>query len=252
METSRLVQIYKKEGQTPLKALGDYRAERPELEGRSLSYIGRLDPMAEGLLLVLIDGTQSEREQYLGLDKVYRVEILFGAQTDTGDILGKVQGDVAPIEIDEEKLKIALAGEVGVFSKPYPNYSSKPVNGKPLFIWARAGRLSEVQIPTHEVKINSNELIGTRSVRGEELLQEINRRIDTVVGDFRQEEIKTHWQEKLATFPASGFVVFEIIVSCGSGAYMRSLAEDIGKALGVPALAYRIRREVVGGFKLTD
>ncbi len=259
MHKGKIVTIYKEEGETPLKALERFRAENPEYRTSSLiptghkcslTYIGRLDPMAEGLLLILIDGTTEQREGCLNLDKRYRVEVLFGAKSDTGDILGLLDGQVEARVVDEGELREQLQLQVGTFTKPYPPYSSKPVNGNPLFIWAREGRLSEVKIPTHIVKIHSIELIAFKKMSGEVLLEEIKTRVSKVAGDFRQEEIKKGWTQKLSNLQESKFILAEIIVSCGSGAYMRMLAEDIGKGLGVSSLAYRIKRESVGDFRL--
>ena len=51
---SSVLTIYKNKGETPLQALSRLRKEKPELEKETLSYAGRLDPLAEGLMLVLI------------------------------------------------------------------------------------------------------------------------------------------------------------------------------------------------------
>ena len=55
-----------------------------------MTYAGRLDPMASGVLLVLAGEETKNKDKYLGLDKEYDFEILFGFATDTYDILGKV------------------------------------------------------------------------------------------------------------------------------------------------------------------
>ena len=61
--------VYKKRGETPLQALNRLRKEAPKLENEILSYAGRLDPLAEGLMLVLIGEANKKREKYLNLDK---------------------------------------------------------------------------------------------------------------------------------------------------------------------------------------
>jgi tRNA pseudouridine(55) synthase len=249
MEKGRIVEIYKHEGETPLVALERFRAEHKELAGHSLTYIGRLDPMAEGVLLLLIDGTQAERELYLGLDKTYRIEVLFGVETDSGDILGLVDKKVELFDCKKDGLEDALQKQVGLFNKPYPHFSSKPVLGKPLFMWAREGKLDQITIPIHDSRIYSIELINVRKISTTALLMEIKQRINKVVGDFRQEEIKTCWEESLK-YMSGELLLVEIVVSCGSGTYMRMLASDIGKILAIPALAYRIKRESIGNKKM--
>ena len=79
--------VEKSVGETPLQALEAFR-ERERLGGIPLTYAGRLDPMASGKLLILIGDECKKRDTYTGLDKRYRFEVLFGARTDTGDILG--------------------------------------------------------------------------------------------------------------------------------------------------------------------
>ncbi len=68
--------------------------------------------------------------------------------------------------------------------------------------------------------------------------------IEKVKGDFRQEEIVEKWTEVLQT--SHTFAIATIEVACSSGTYMRTLAENLGKKLGVPALALKIVRTKIG------
>ena len=72
------IAIYKKIGQTPLMALENLRFENPEWVDLPMTYAGRLDPTAEGLLLVLVGEDCKEKDKYLGLSKEYELSILFG------------------------------------------------------------------------------------------------------------------------------------------------------------------------------
>jgi len=56
-----------------------------------LTYAGRLDPMAEGVLIILVGDECKKKQKYLGLDKEYEIEVLFGLETDTQDILGVIK-----------------------------------------------------------------------------------------------------------------------------------------------------------------
>jgi tRNA U55 pseudouridine synthase TruB len=80
--------LYKPAGWTPLQALLELKRVRPELADIPLTYAGRLDPMAEGLLLVLGGEKVHEKDTYLGLDKTYTVTALLGIETDSFDLLG--------------------------------------------------------------------------------------------------------------------------------------------------------------------
>lgn len=247
---SKTIIIYKNEGETPLEALDRLRVEQPEYKDAVLSYAGRLDPMAEGKLLVLVGEENKEREKYLALDKEYEVEILFGVGTDTGDILGIT----TPAGPDHSKSALdgrtegvgnvqdVIQSFVGKFTQKYPHYSSKTVQGKPLFQWAREGRLDEIKIPEREAEIYSIGLLKTYEMSGEEILKKVSERIGKVKGDFRQKEILNSWKESLVGKECMMGTIIQIRVSCSSGTYMRSLAEAIGQKAGNRAIAWSIKR----------
>lgn len=240
-----VVTIYKNLGETPLEALERFRAEqvalgRAELDQVPMTYAGRLDPMAEGKLLILIGEECKQKERYLGLDKVYEVEVLFGVETDTYDILGLVEHTKLPIQPD------SFSKYIGKFAQEYPPYSSKTVDGKQLHTLARSGELPD-ELPTKEVEIYSIEELERREISAQDLLKLIQQRIALVTGDFRQTEILERWNEALSHSPQT-FPVIKLKVSCSSGTYMRSLAHRIGKDTGSGACALSIKRtEIKGG-----
>ena len=73
-----IINIYKKAGETPLEAINRLRSRRPEYQDVKITYAGRLDPLAEGVLILLAGDAVYEKEKYLKLDKEYEAEILFG------------------------------------------------------------------------------------------------------------------------------------------------------------------------------
>ena len=83
----------------------------------------------------------------------------------------------------------------GKFFQEYPAYSSRTVDGKPLWQWAREGRIGELEIPKKEVEIYNLEMVDQKEISSEELKNQIFKKIDLVHGDFRQDEIKKNWQE---------------------------------------------------------
>lgn len=233
-------------GETPLEALEKVRIEHGFDASVSMTYAGRLDPMAEGLLIVLAGEECKNKEQYLGLDKEYEVEVLLGFATDTGDLLGMVKGVEGEVksEIKKDRVEEILGSLVGKFVQEYPKFSSKTVGGKPLFARAKSGELPD-EMPTKEVEIFNIEFLGERKINNKELLDYIEENISKVKGDFRQDEIITLWrsilQDSLFDIPT-----LKIRVNCSSGTYMRALAEKIGEKLGVPTLAFSIERTKVG------
>ncbi|TSC55159.1 MAG: tRNA pseudouridine55 synthase [Parcubacteria group bacterium LiPW_30] len=234
--------IYKKKGETPLQVLSRLRKEKPELEKEILSYAGRLDPLAEGLMLVLIGDANKEREKYLGLDKTYVAEILFGVSTDTHDLLGLVN-EIKEVLVDEKKFNEAASTFIGKFSQKYPAFSSKTVGGVQLHELSRNGKV--VDIPEHEVSLNKMTVISQRKITAEDVLQNALFSIDLVSGDFRQEEIRNKW-ELLLKNKNIEFDLFEVELQVSSGFYVRQFANDLGEKLGIPALAYSIKRTMAG------
>ncbi len=232
--------IYKNIGETPLEALERFRASRPELEAEPMTYAGRLDPMAEGQLLILIGEECKQKERYLGLDKEYEVEIVFGISTDTYDALGIPK--VSPRHVEVTPWGQGT-GYIGKFTQEYPPYSSKTVNGKQLHELARAGELPD-EMPTKDVEIYSLDVLNESTISSAELKSRIFSMIDKVTGDFRQEEIKKRWGEVLG-MSNDHYSMIKVRVYCSSGTYMRSLANRIGKDAGVGAFALSIKRTKV-------
>ncbi len=248
-----VLNLYKARGETPLQRIERYRKDHPEYKNLPLSYVGRLDPMAEGVLLVLAGEENKRREQYLGLDKEYTFDVLFGFATDTYDYLGLMTDSVT--RASHRPLKVPLLLEYisqmpGARSQKYPPFSSKPLEGVPLFIRARKGELSDFDLPEHQIEIMSSALIGTKRISDVTLLADVEKGVGAVHGDFRQERIMTLWKETLRVLYGLEFDLATISITCSSGTYVRSLAHELGEKLGVPALAARIVRTRVGKWKL--
>lgn len=244
-----IIPVYKELGKTPLEAIKELQALYPTLNNVPLSYAGRLDPLAEGVLLILSGTLNSERQKYLGLPKTYTVQVLFGVGTDTGDILGLIT-KTTNVEIVESELKKATEQFVGEYTDEYPIYSSKTVKGVPLFEWARMGKVSEIEIPTYTSEIFS---ISTSSVAAcdiGKLNDDILKKIDLVKGDFRQSVIKESWNDFLENSPS--LYMATITVSCASGVYMRGLVNKIAGVLESYAITLHIQRDAVADVYISD
>lgn len=243
--------VYKKLGETPLEALKSFQKENPEVTG-SLTYAGRLDPMAEGLLVLLSDDKVYKKEEYTDLPKVYEFEVLWGFETDTLDILGIVNSEkvIGSSEIPKkEKIEKFLKESVGKFEQTYPIYSSRPVNGKPLLEWAREGRILEIDIPKHEVEIFSSKFFERRELSKKELEKEIIKRVNLVSGDFRQEEIIKKWKEVLKESKGD-FVLDKIEVFVSGGFYVRQFVNDLAENFNTKATTFHIKRTKIGEYSI--
>lgn len=248
-----ILNLYKARGETPLQRIERFRKAHPEYKNVPLSYAGRLDPMAEGVLLVLAGEANKKRSEFLNLDKEYTFDILFGFSTDTYDLLGVMSDAVTRAShrpVRAPLLVEYIAQMPGQRSQKYPPFSSKPLEGVPLFVHARKGDLTDFELPEHKIEIFSASLVGMKRMNDAELLEEIEQTIQLVRGDFRQERILHLWRDTLRVLYGMSFDIATVSIHCTSGTYVRSLANELGEQLGIPALAMRIQRTRVGKYKV--
>jgi tRNA pseudouridine55 synthase len=247
----KILNLYKEKGETPLMRIERFRMGNPEYRDVPLSYAGRLDPMAEGVLLVVVGEENKQKEKYLALDKEYTFEVLFGFATDTYDALGLMTDAVT--RASYRKISLPLLNEYisqlpGEQVQKYPPFSSKPLEGSPLFVKARKGEVAgkDFVLPEHSITIHKAVVKGTAQVSAEALLARVQKEIGRVQGDFRQERILTLWENSLRVLYGLSFDVATVHIACTSGTYVRSIAHDLGRHMGTPALALSILRTKVG------
>ncbi len=246
MVMEKVVAIWKKIGQTPLEAIVEFRKKNEDYGNEKISYAGRLDPMAEGVLLLLIGEENKGRGKYEDLKKSYEVEILFGIMTDTYDKMGIPR--VVDSQILQGEVEGLLPSFIGKIDQKFPPYSSKPVNGKPLYWWARKERLSEIKIPSHEIEIYSIGVLGWKKKSNKDLVGQVVEDVQGASGDFRQDEIVGSW-EKIRGLDKN-YDVLALSIECSGGTYMRQLAHDLGEKVGSEAMCLSIKRISVGEFKI--
>ncbi len=237
----------KRVGETPLQALERARRARRIPSSVPMAYAGRLDPMASGKLLVLVGEECKRQKEYHALDKEYVVEVLLGISSDTGDVLGITKAHAVVFPTTKEAKKM-LASFVGPYQSPYPQFSSKTVQGKPLFQWALEEE--HVEKPLQHGRIHALAYEGLRRVSTRWIDTYVKKKIASLTPvtevskalgrDFRKEEVRDGWEKTLHANRV--YPVLTIRVRTSAGVYMRTLAEDIGKGTGTSALALSIRR----------
>ncbi|MBI2622977.1 MAG: tRNA pseudouridine(55) synthase TruB [Candidatus Liptonbacteria bacterium] len=223
-----------------------------------IGHAGTLDPMATGLMIVGVGEGTKKLKEYLKLPKVYEAEVMLGLRTDTGDREGKILEQAKLGNLEVEKLEKVLVGMVGKVVLPVPMYSAVKIKGKPLYKYARAlARRSSseggelVEPPKKEMEVTNCELLAIchsrpvldSRVRGND---RCGAGIQYGVNSSGNPETKTldshcHGNDKLIVK-----VRFEVT----SGTYIRSLAEEIGRRLGVPATLWNLRRTRIGDFRI--
>lgn len=244
-----IINWYKKYTETLAETLKRLRDEYPEYKDEKITYAGRLDPMAEGLLILLTGDDVHRKDELLGLSKTYEVSFFFGVSTDTYDILGIIN-KISEKKKSHNKFLSIIKKISNISEQEYPGYSSKVVNGKPLYTWAREHNLDTIEIPKRPVEIFGIEKLPTRIFSKEFLEKFFIENIAKVIGDFRQEEIIENWQDYFKKTNRKNFDLYTIRVSCSSGTYMRSLVHEIGERLGLGACTVRIKRIQVGNYHI--
>ncbi|MEM1221921.1 MAG: tRNA pseudouridine(55) synthase TruB [Verrucomicrobiota bacterium] len=173
---------------------------------KKVGHAGTLDPMATGLLLILV-GKATKVSQYLmSLDKEYVGTVLFGQVTDSQDADGEVIEESSVPEMTEEFLRGQFSSFLGDQYQTPPMYSAKKINGQPLYKLARKGKT--VAREPRVIHISKFELT----------------RFD---------------------LPRASF-----IVGSSKGAYIRTLAHDLGKKIGCGGHLCELRRTGVGQFRI--
>jgi len=188
---------------------------RKILKTKKIGHTGTLDPEVSGVLPICIGTATRVSDYVMDMGKSYEATITLGESTTTEDQTGEVieKVNIAANTITSIEVDRVLEEFKGVIEQIPPMYSSVKVNGKKLYEYARKGET--IERPKRQVKID-----------------EIER-----ISDLTFIEQTCH---------------FDIKVTCGKGTYIRTLATDIGKALGYPAHMSLLTRINSGGFNINE
>ena len=173
-----------------------------------VGHTGTLDPMATGVLPLLVGKGTLCSKYLINHNKTYKVKLELGKKTDTADTEGKIveEKEVTNKMLEETVIKEVLNKFLGKQEQIPPIYSAIKVNGKKLYEYARKGQT--VEIKPRQIEIYSIELL-------------------SIDKNLKQIEFK---------------------VSCSKGTYIRSLCEDIGNKLRNCSIYERIAKNQGLGF----
>lgn len=239
---------YKDRGETPLDVVNRIRKLHPELDGIKIGYAGRLDPMAEGILIILKGEENKRKSMYQKMDKEYEVQVVFGISTDSQDLLGSIESIDTDIVMDS--IPDNLKKYIGTVGLPLPIYSGATQDGKKLFSLARKNSITHNDTALQHTTISSIEICNHGIVTLGELAHSALPIIKQIRGDFRQDAIIAQWEALIEDTRQLGYLTLRIEAS--SGTYMRSLARALGQDLGKGAIAAHIVRTRVGPYTYAD
>ena len=136
---------------------------RARLGIRRIGHTGTLDPMAQGLLVLLVGEATRHQQALQGHEKAYEAQLALGAQTSTGDATGDVLRRAEVSAFERGVVDTVLASFVGPLLQQPPVYSAVKVEGRPSYWWARRGRA--LSLPSRLVHIRAMTLIECRDER---------------------------------------------------------------------------------------
>lgn len=188
----------------------DIVAKVKKITGEKVGHTGTLDPLATGVLPLLIGKGTLCSKYLMNHDKTYIVLLKLGIQKNTGDEEGEIIQEESVNEnmLEEKTVKTVLESFLGEQEQIPPVYSAIKVNGKKLYEYARKGQ--EVEVKPRKITIYDINLLKI---------------------DKKNCEIQ-----------------FE--VSCSKGTYIRSLCEDIAKKMGTVGYMKELQRTKVGTFTI--
>ncbi len=132
-------------------------AVRRKLGIRRVGHTGTLDPMAEGLLIVLVGAATKQQQAFQRHEKRYEATLQLGVQTDTGDRTGAVIHTAPVPELERGRLTQLLASFEGSLSQTPPAYSAVKVRGRPAYWWAR--RQQSVTLSARTIQLSACSLL---------------------------------------------------------------------------------------------
>lgn len=190
----------------------DIVAKVKKLTGKKVGHTGTLDPLAQGVLPVLVGKGTLCSKYLINHDKIYRVVLQLGKATETWDEEGEVieQQEVPNDILQKDFVTAKLKTFEGKQKQIPPMYSAIKVNGRKLYDYARSGKT--VEIEPRDIEIYGIELC------------KINEHAQTI----------------------------EFEVKCSKGTYIRSLCVDIAHKLGTIGYMKELFRLQVGDFGIEN
>ena len=215
-----LILVYKKKGKTSRNVVENIFKKY----GVKAGHIGTLDPMAKGLLPVLVGNTCKLSKYLMEHDKTYLVEMKFGYNTETLDIEGEILEEDKSFRenniVDNEFFDMiitAMKKELGSKKQIPPIYSAKKLNGKKLYEIARKDKEKAIEMAKEKAK-------------------------EITIYNMYDISLKELWDN----YPKD--IVLSFKVECSSGTYIRSLVRDIAENMGTIAIMTDLRRIAVGNY----
>lgn len=217
---------------------------------------GKLDPMARGITKVLFDKQTKEMTKHLNSIKTYEFEIIAGVSTNTDDVMGHVLKNTPCMKKDIERVKEFVYNYKAKTEQKFHPVSAimirKEGQRRPLWHWNKLDKLTHSELPSKPVTVYACELISNGCILFKDYVNLVEANL-TKVSDhsfevFHIKELIDEWHsaESKRCDDYIWSIKFKMTVS--SGFYIRMLAYDINRELGIPVHIYDIYRTDVGSY----
>lgn len=175
---------------------------------KKIGHAGTLDPLATGILPLLVNDATKYFDYFQNFKKSYLAEIKFGISTTSFDLEGEIDGETDKLPENLEKIREIIPNFLGSIKQVPPKYSAIKKNGKRLYEYARNDE--DIEIESREVEVRDIKIIS--------------------------------WKTP----------VLKLVISCSSGFYVRSFANDLAKKLKSLGVLISLSRINYGPFNIND
>lgn len=216
-----------------------------------VGHAGTLDPLATGILLVCIGPATKRAEELQRSRKQYLAGVTFGATTPSYDLEKEID-KMCPLDgVSEDSLRKILPSFMGEQDQVAPLFSAKSVDGVRAYETAR--RLYREAMRTGaDFDHSAAELPQTNRINIYGL--QLEEYLDAAAFRQRLQPLSETDKGRIHVADISGYELPTAVirVDCSKGTYIRSLARDLGEALGSGAFLSSLRRTGNGGFTIDD
>jgi tRNA pseudouridine55 synthase len=182
---------------------------------KKVGHAGTLDPMATGVLIILVGSATKWSDQLLIQDKTYQAEVTFGQATDTGDAEGIILHEQSTQMVTQDAIDRACKSLIGTREQQVPAYSAVKIGGQKLYDLARRGQSDTVARPCRIITICKMDL-----------------------ASFTPSTIESPQPKAVIT------------VACSKGTYIRVLAEELAATLMTLGHLTALRRLSSGPYQI--
>lgn len=245
-----IIETWKPYGITSTQFVKNYQEKNKFIKA---TCTGRLDPLAQGKLIILTDNDTKKMQTFLKREKTYKFDMILGVSTESHDCLSKIT------EIQTERLNENNLNNRFIISKlhefiarykiqKFPLVSSFVINHqcmkKPLW-WFYKNGIRDIILPEKQIRINYHNVFSVHKIDGNSLSELFIDRIQHITDTRLQTDLNTSSalsQWKIFKEKEMNFIVVSMELNVSTGFYVRRFCHDFGNFIGTGGIAFDITR----------